>query len=162
MGSDGSFYAEHGIFGDLITLKGTMVQMDAALRCDTGGFEITIGQTNKYETGTFDSEKGLTVGSKNYALGLSSGQLIISSKEGGLHTGNYGPSYLRLMSPGGHELELNTNTATFRYDGQRFITSSDLEKVLGELQSIKSLMVTHDEMNKSIEDYLKTQTKGKK
>ena len=161
MGSDGSFYAEHGIFGDIIALKGKMCQIDAALRCDSGGFEVTIGQTNKYSTGTFDSEKGLTVGSENYALGLSSGQLIISSRKGGIHTGNYGPSYLRLVSPGGHELELNTNTATFRYDSQRFITSSDLQQVLGKIQSIQNLMVTRDEMNQSISQYLKNTTKGK-
>ena len=162
MGSDGSFYAEHGIFGDIIALKGKMCQIDAVLRCDTdNGFEVTIGQTNKYDTGTWNSANGLAVGSKNYALGLSSGELIVSSRKGGIHTGNYGPSYLRLVSPGGHELELNTNTATFRYDSQRFITSSDLQQVLGKIQSIQNLMVTRDEMNQSISQYLKNTTKGK-
>ena len=139
-----------------------MCQIDAVLRCDTdNGFEVTIGQTNKYDTGTWNSANGLAVGSKNYALGLSSGELIVSSRKGGIHTGNYGPSYLRLVSPGGHELELNTNTATFRYDSQRFITSSDLQQVLGKIQSIQNLMVTRDEMNKSISQYLKNTTKGK-
>lgn len=62
MGSDGSFYAEHGIFGDIIALKGKMVQMDAALRCDVGGFEMTIGQQNKYINSDWNDEKVLPLG----------------------------------------------------------------------------------------------------
>ena len=141
MGSDGSFYAEHGIFGDIIALKGKMVQMDAALRCDVGGFEMTIGQQNKYINSDWNDEKGFAIGSKHYAMGLSSGQLFISGiNDSGdtVWTGNYGPSYVDLQGQNGGTIEISANSGTITINGDRVATENELRIISGNLTILKN------------------------
>ena len=141
MGSDGSFYAEHGIFGDIIALKGKMVQMDAALRCDVGGFEMTIGQQNKYINSDWNDEKGFAIGSKHYAMGLSSGQLFISGiNDSGdtVWTGNYGPSYVDLQGQNGGTIEISANSGTITINGDRVATENELRIISGNLTILQN------------------------
>ena len=141
MGSDGSFYAEHGIFGDIIALKGKMVQMDAALRCDVGGFEMTIGQQNKYINSDWNAEKGFAIGSKHYAMGLSSGQLFISGiNDSGdtVWTGNYGPSYVDLQGQNGGTIEISANSGTITINGDRVATENELRIISGNLTILQN------------------------
>lgn len=137
LGSNGSFYAEHGIFGDIIALKSNLFQVDSALRCDVGGFEMTIGQQNKYVDSNWNEEKGFAIGSKHYALGLSSGQLFISGRDdhGKVWTGNYGPSYIDLESVDQqHTISITANGPGISIDGDPVITNNvliNMMKIMG-------------------------------
>lgn len=139
MGSDGSFYAEHGIFGDIIALKGKLCQIDAALRCDVGGFEMTIGQQNKYVNSDWNDEKGFAIGSKHYAMGLSSGQLFISGiNDSGdtVWTGNYGPSYVDLQGQDGGTITISANSGMIHINGDKVVTESELQAIRNEIAAL--------------------------
>ena len=140
MGSDGSFYAEHGIFGDIIALKGKLCQIDAALRCDVGGFEMTIGQQNKYVNSDWNDEKGFAIGSKHYAMGLSSGQLFISGiNDSGdtVWTGNYGPSYVDLQGQDGGTITISANSGMIHINGDRVVTENELQAIRNEIAALR-------------------------
>ena len=140
MGSDGSFYAEHGIFGDIIALKGKLCQIDAALRCDVGGFEMTIGQQNKYVNSDWNDEKGFAIGSKHYAMGLSSGQLFISGiNDSGdtVWTGNYGPSYVDLQGQDGGTITISANSGMIHINGDKVVTENELQVIRNEIAALR-------------------------
>ena len=129
---DGKFYAQNGVVGTLDAGSVNALVVHSSLKIDKGGFEMTVGTPNRYVTSDWNSAKGFAVGSKNYAMGMSSGQLFISGidNDGNVWTGNYGPSYVDLHGEEGGEITISANENAIRINGGRVITEDVVENYI--------------------------------
>ena len=86
-------------------------------------------------------KKGFAIGSKHYAMGLSSGQLFISGiNDSGdtVWTGNYGPSYVDLEGQGGGSITISANSGEIHINGDRVVTESELGTIRGQIAALQA------------------------
>lgn len=135
--SQGKIIAENiQVDGTLDALTVKAAKIVGHLIVDVGGFEMTVGSPNKYVTSDWNSAKGFAVGSQNYAMGMSSGQLFISGINGNnVWTGNYGPSYIHLQQAdgGSGSIDISANNQSIEIDGYPVVTENVLSSIIGTL-----------------------------
>lgn len=135
--SQGKIIAENiQVDGTLDALTVKAAKIVGHLIVDVGGFEMTVGSPNKYVTSDWNSAKGFAVGSQNYAMGMSSGQLFISGINGSnVWTGNYGPSYIHLQQAdgGSGSIDISANNQSIEIDGDPVVTENVLSSVIDTL-----------------------------
>lgn len=143
--SNGNIMAENvHIAGTLDAINVNAAKITGSLIADVGGFEMTVGAPNKYATSDWDSSKGFAIGSKNYALGLSSGQMFITGKDSNsTWTGNYGPSYIYLEGKNQSGfIRLSASGGWIEINGDRVLTKNTFDGRISSLeQEIADLKV---------------------